>query len=173
MNVSNSNNNGYETKLTVVENKLRSLSGNQKLSEEEKAKETSELKAEKKQLQRKIDAKEEKDKREELMDMMTADDAKNQLSTINNARNNLISGIEIKTAQKELDIARGSDGKDAEEDIDKLNDKLDNFTDNFLKQMSKDEDKKKKTIFSDEEEKGQQEKLYKGTNYRKELDIHI
>ena len=40
MNVSNSNNNGYETKLTVVENKLRSLSGNQKLSEEEKSKET-------------------------------------------------------------------------------------------------------------------------------------
>lgn len=55
MNVSSNNYaNAYESKLTVVESKLRSLSGKDDLTEEEKAQETRELKAEQKQLQKKM-----------------------------------------------------------------------------------------------------------------------
>lgn len=168
MNVSNNNYaDAYESKLTVVESKLRSLSGKDDLTEEEKAQETKKLKAEQKQLQKKIDTEEDARRKEELKELMGAKEAVSRLSTVNVARANLASGINVATSQYETDKARGINVDDKEKDIEKLNDKLNNFSENIAKQMSKDDEKRKRIIISEEEESVDDNRVYKGIKYRR------
>ena len=169
MNVSNNNYaNAYESKLTVVLSKLRSLSGKDNLTEEEKEWETRELKAEKKQLQKKIDTEEHARRKEELKELMGADEAVSRLSTVNVARANLTSSINVATSQYETDKARGVNADDKEKDIEKLNDKLNTFTENIVKQMSKEDEKRRRIIISEEEEESVNDsRVYKGIKYRR------
>ncbi len=170
MNVSENNyTNVYESKLTVVESKLRSISGKADLTETEKAQETSKLTQEKKQLQKKIDKEEDARRKEELKELMGADEAMSRLSTVNVARARLTSDINVITSQYETDVMRGEDPKHKEEDIEKLNDKLNNFTDNVSKKMSeKEEDKRKRIIISGKEEEDVEGNgVYKGIKYRR------
>lgn len=71
------------------------------MSEEEKAKETNELKAEQKQLQRKIETAEDTQKKEELKELMSAEETLVKMSTVNEARERLTSEISLKTSQYE------------------------------------------------------------------------
>lgn len=169
MNVSSNNYaNAYESKLTVVESKLRSLSGKDDLTEEEKAQETRELKAEQKQLQKKIDTEEDARRKEELKELMGADEAVSRLSTVNVARANLASSINVATSQYETDKENGVNVDDKEKDIEKLNDKLNSFTDNIAKQMSEEDEKRKRIIISEKEEESVDDnRVYKGIKYRR------
>lgn len=169
MNVSSNNYaNAYESKLTVVESKLRSLSGKDDLTEEEKAQETRELKAEQKQLQKKIDTEEDARRKEELKELMGADEAVSRLSTVNVARANLASSINVATSQYETDKANGVNVDDKEKHIEKLNDKLNNFTDNIAKKMSEEDEKRKRIIISEKDEESVDDnRVYKGIKYRR------
>ena len=171
MNVSNNLTNAYETKLTAVESKLRSLSGNEKLTEEEKAKETSELKAEKKQLQRQIDTAEDTKRKEELKKLMGAKETLTKMSTVNEARESLTSEISLKTSQYETDASRGGNEEHKKEEIEKLEKRLSNYTDSVIKNISEEEKNPKKQIFSDKEDGDN--KIYKGKSYTKRLDIRV
>lgn len=172
MNVSNYTN-AYENKLTIVESKLRNVASNEQLDESEKSAETRELEQEKEQLQKKIDLNEDARKKEELDKMIKADEVMKQMSTINQTREKLDSGMKLITSQKEVDISRGGDGKEKDKELEKLEEKRNLFTENILKEMS--EDDKKKRIFSDDEGEKQKEfkGIYKGTSYRKKLDIKV
>lgn len=172
MKVSNNFTNSYETKLTNVESKLRSLSGNEKMSEEEKAKETNELKAEQKQLQRKIETAEDTQKKEELKELMSAEETLVKMSTVNEARERLTSEISLKTSQYETDLSRGGDEEHKKEEIEKLKKKLSNYTDSVIKNISEEEDETRRKIFSDKDD-GEKNKIYKGKKYSKKLDIHV
>jgi len=170
MNVSENNcTNMYESKLNVVESKLRSLSGKADMTETEKAQETSKLEQEKKQLQKKIDSEEDARRKEELKELMGADEAMSRLSTVNVARARLTSDINVATSQYETDVMRGEDAKDKKEDIEKLNNKLNNFTDNVAGRMSdEDKDKARRIIISEKEEENVESNgVYKGIKYRR------
>ena len=172
MNVSNYTN-AYENKLTVVESKLRNVASNEQLEDSEKLAETRELEQEKEQLQKKIDLNEDARKKEELDKMIKADEVMKQMSTINQTREKLDSGIKLITSQKETDISRGGDGEDKEKELEKLEEKRNLFTENILKEMSGED--KEKRIFSDDKDEDQNEYkgMYKGTSYRKKLDIKV
>lgn len=170
MNVSENNyTNVYESKLTVVESKLRSISGKADLTETEKAKETSKLEQEKKQLQKKIDNVEDARRKEELKELMVANEAMSRLSTVNVARARLTSDINVATSQYETDMMRGTNAEHKKEDIEKLNDKLNNFTENVSKNMSEqEEDRNKRIIISGKEEEDVEGNgVYKGIKYRR------
>lgn len=171
MNVSNNLTNAYETKLTTVESKLRSLSGNDQLTEEEKAKETSELKAEKKQLQRQIDTAEDTKRKEELKKLMGAEETLVKMSTVNEARESLTSEISLKTSQYETDVSRGENEEHKKEEIEKLEKRLSNYNDSVIKNISEEEKNPKRQIFSDKEDG--ENKLFKGKSYTKRLDIRV